>query len=171
MNLEAKITSREIGDLLYASGLSVGTAESCTGGRIAEGIIAIPGASNYFKGGIIAYSDEVKENILHVNTETLKEHTAFSEEVAKEMVSGAIDALKVSYAIASTGVAGPSGALPGIPVGTIWIACGTKDDIVIEKLSLDYGRDINLAIATGKALHLFLTYLKERNITVEVAEE
>ena len=54
MNLEDKITSREIGDLLYASGLSVGTAESCTGGRIAEGIIAIPGASNYFKGGIIA---------------------------------------------------------------------------------------------------------------------
>ena len=64
MNLEDKITSREIGDLLYASGLSVGTAESCTGGRIAEGIIAIPGASNYFKGGIISYSDEVKENIL-----------------------------------------------------------------------------------------------------------
>lgn len=171
MSLENKIISREIGDLLYASGLSVGTAESCTGGRIAEGIIAIPGASNYFKGGVISYSNEVKESILHVSHDTISEHTAFSEEVACEMVKGAIDVLGVDFAIASTGVAGPNGPLDGIPVGTIWIACGTKDDIITEKLTSDYGRDINLAIATSKALRLFLTYLKDKNMgALEVGE-
>ena len=147
MSLENKIISREIGDILYASGLTVGTAESCTGGRVGEGIIAIPGASNYFKGGIICYADEIKENILKVNPSTIEEHTVFSEEVAREMVVGAINALNVNYAIAVTGVAGPGGALPGIPVGTIWIACGTADDIVTMRLTEDFGRDINLAIA------------------------
>ena len=163
MSLENKIISREIGDMLYASGLTVGTAESCTGGRVGEGIIAIPGASNYFKGGIICYADEIKENILKVNPSTIAEHTVFSEEVAREMVVGAINALNVNYAIAVTGVAGPGGALPGIPVGTIWIACGTADDIVTMRLTEDFGRDINLAIATSKALKLFLDFLKERD--------
>lgn len=163
MSLENKIISREIGDILYASGLTVGTAESCTGGRVGEGIIAIPGASNYFKGGIICYADEIKENILKVNPSTIEEHSVFSEEVAREMVVGAINALNVNYAIAVTGVAGPGGALPGIPVGTIWIACGTADDIVTMRLTEDFGRDINLAIATSKALKLFLDFLKERD--------
>jgi len=163
MSLENKIISREIGDILYASGLTVGTAESCTGGRVGEGIIAIPGASNYFKGGIICYADEIKENILKVNPSTIEEHTVFSEEVAREMAVGAINALNVNYAIAVTGVAGPGGALPGIPVGTIWIACGTADDIVTMRLTEDFGRDINLAIATSKALKLFLDFLKERD--------
>lgn len=162
MSLENKIISREIGDILYASGLTVGTAESCTGGRIAEGIIAIPGASNYFKGGIICYADEVKTGLLGVNETTIEEHTVFSEEVAKEMVTGAINTLNVTYAIAVTGVAGPGGAVPGVPVGTIWIACGTQDDVVTMRLTEDFGRDINLAIATSKALKMFLEYLKER---------
>lgn len=162
MSLENKIISREIGDILYASGLTVGTAESCTGGRIAEGIIAIPGASNYFKGGVICYADDVKTNMLGVNADTIEEYTVFSEPVAKEMVAGAIRALGVTYAIAVTGVAGPGGALPGIPVGTIWVACGTADDIVTMQLTEDFGRDINLAIATSKALKMFLDYLKER---------
>ena len=162
MSLENKIISREIGDILYASGLTVGTAESCTGGRIAEGIIAIPGASNYFKGGVICYADDVKTNMLGVNADTIEEYTVFSEPVAKEMVAGAIRALGVTYAIAVTGVAGPGGALPGIPVGTIWVACGTADDIVTMQLTEDFGRDINLAIATSKALKMYLDYLKER---------
>ena len=66
MEFESKIISRQIGDQLYASGLTVGTAESCTGGRIAESLIAIPGASNYFKGGIVSYTNEVKENLSEV---------------------------------------------------------------------------------------------------------
>ena len=83
MEFESKILSRQIGDLLYASGFSLGTAESCTGGRISETIIAIPGASNYFKGGIVSYSEETKMNLLGVKAETLQEHTAVSEQVAR----------------------------------------------------------------------------------------
>ena len=100
--------------------------------------------------------------MLGVNADTIEEYTVFSEPVAKEMVAGAIRALGVTYAIAVTGVAGPGGALPGIPVGTIWVACGTADDIVTMQLTEDFGRDINLAIATSKALKMFLDYLKER---------
>ena len=72
MSLENKILSKEIQQLLYDNGKTLGTAESCTGGRIAESIIAVPGASNYFKGGIISYTDEIKENLLHVDHQTLE---------------------------------------------------------------------------------------------------
>ena len=161
MEFESKIISRQIGDQLYASGLTVGTAESCTGGRIAESLIAIPGASNYFKGGIVSYTNEVKENLLGVSHEVLEEQTAVCEEVAREMVQGAIKALDVGYAISATGSAGPGGGTKDIPVGTIWIGYGSKDDIRTFKLTEDFGRDINLAIATNKAMRLFLDFLTE----------
>ncbi|MGN0068739.1 MAG: CinA family protein [Prevotella sp.] len=163
MQFEKKILSREIQQYLYESGLTVSTAESCTGGRIAEAIIAVPGASAYFKGGVISYTNEVKENILHVSHELLEEKTAVCEEVAMEMVKGAIDALNTDYAIAATGIAGPAGGTAQIPVGTIWLACGSKDEIVTFKLEEDFGRDINLAIATSKALQLFLDFLQKHN--------
>lgn len=161
MEFEKKVLSREIQQYLYESGLTVGSAESCTGGRIAESIIAVPGASAYFKGGIISYTNEIKERLLGVSHQLLEEQTAVCEDVAKAMVKGAINALGVDFAIASTGVAGPGGAMPGIPVGTIWLACGNADNIVTMKLSEDYGRDINLAIATSKALQMFIGFLKE----------
>ena len=122
----------------------------------------MPGASNYFKGGIISYTNEIKENLLGVSPELIEEKTAVSEEVAKEMVRGAIKALNVDYAIAATGFAGPGGGTSEIPVGTIWLACGNNDDIVTLKLSEDFGRDINLAKATTQALQLFLQYLLDR---------
>lgn len=161
MEFESKIISRQIGDQLYSSGLTVGTAESCTGGRIAESIIAIPGASNYFKGGIISYTNEIKERLLGVDHEVLETQTAVCEEVAREMVQGAIKALGVDYAISATGLAGPGGGTKEIPVGTIWLGYGSKDDIRTFKLTEDFGRDINLAIATNKAMRLFLDYLNE----------
>ena len=161
MEFESKIISRQIGDQLYASGLTVGTAESCTGGRIAESIIAIPGASNYFKGGIISYTNEIKERLLGVDHEVLETQTAVCEEVAREMVQGAIKALGVDYAISATGIAGPGGGTKEIPVGTIWLGYGSKDDIRTFKLIEDFGRDINLAIATNKAMRLFLDFLNE----------
>lgn len=161
MEFEKKVLSREIQQHLYGSGLTVGTAESCTGGRIAESIIAVPGASDYFKGGIIAYTNDVKENILKVSHEVIEAQSAVCEDVAKAMVQGAINALGTNYAIVSTGTAGPGGGTPEVPVGTIWLACGDKENIVTMKLTEDFGRDINLAIATSKALQLFLTYLEE----------
>jgi len=159
MEFEKKVLSREIQQYLYDSGLTVGTAESCTGGRIAESIMAVPGASSYFKGGIISYTDGVKEKLLDVDSELIKEKTAVCEEVAKAMVKGAIKALDVDFAIAATGIAGPGGGTPQTPVGTIWLACGNADNIVTLKLGEDFGRDINLAIATSKALQLFLNYI------------
>lgn len=161
MEFEKKVLSREIQQYLYESGLTLGTAESCTGGRIAEAIISVPGASAYFKGGIISYTNDVKENVLGVDSRLLEEKTAVCEEVAIAMVKGALNTLNVDFAISTTGVAGPGGGTHDIPVGTIWIACGNKDNIVTMKLEEDYGRDINLAIATSKALQLFLNYMED----------
>lgn len=161
VEFESKILSRQLGDILYDSGYTVGTAESCTGGRIGEAIIAIPGASNYFKGGIISYTNEVKENVLGVSHETLEEQTAVCEDVARQMVEGAIRTLGVDFAVAATGVAGPGGGTPAIPVGTIWLACGSKDEIRTLKLDEDFGRDINLAIATNRALRLLLNFAQD----------
>lgn len=161
MEFESKILSQGIQGILYNSDKTLGTAESCTGGRIAEAIISVPGSSNYFKGGIISYTNEVKENLLEVSHEVLEEQTAVCEEVAKEMVLGAIKALNVDFAISATGVAGPTGGTPEIPVGTIWIGYGSKDDVRTVKLSEDFGRDINLAIATNTALKSMLEFLQE----------
>ena len=161
MEFEKKILSREIQQYLYESGLTVGSAESCTGGRIAESIIAVPGASTYFKGGVIPYTNEIKEHLLGVDHQLLEEQTAVCEDVAKAMVKGAIKTLGVDFAIASTGTAGPGGGTPSIPVGTIWLACGNAENIITMKLTEDYGRDINLAIATSKALQMFIDFLKD----------
>jgi len=162
MELETKVLSKEIQQMLYDNGKTLGTAESCTGGRIAEAIIATPGASNYFKGGVISYTNEIKIKLLHVDPKVLEEQTAVCSDVARQMVTGACDALNCDYAISATGIAGPGGGTTEIPVGTIWIGYGDKSDVRTFKLSEDFGRDINLAIATNKALRLFLDYLKEK---------
>ena len=167
MDFESKIISRQIGDILYASGLTIGTAESCTGGRISEAIIAIPGSSDYYKGGIVAYTDEVKERILGVPHEILEEYTAVSEEVARQMVLGTINTIDVDFAIASTGYAGPGCGTKDNPVGTIWLAYGNKEEVRTFKLTEDFGRDINLAIATNKAIRLMLDFLKDLDIKSE----
>ena len=163
MDFEGKIISREISQLLWEMEKTVGTAESCTGGRIAEAIIAVPGASKYFKGGIICYVNEVKENLLGVSHELLEEKTAVCEEVATEMVKGACRTLHTDYAVAATGIAGPAGGTKEIPVGTIWLACGTPNKVVTCKVKEDHGRDINLAIATNKAMQMLCDFLKAEN--------
>ena len=161
MDFESKIISREISEILWETEKTVGTAESCTGGRIAEAIISVPGASKYFKGGIISYVNEIKERLLDVDPQVLLEKTAVCEEVAVAMVKGACRTLQTDYAISATGVAGPTGGTKEIPVGTIWLACGSAERVVTLKVEEDHGRDINLAIATNKAMELFLSFLKE----------
>ena len=163
MDFESKITSREVSEILWETERTVSTAESCTGGRIAEAIIAVPGASKYFKGGIISYIDEVKMSLLGVDGKLLEEKTAVCEEVAIAMVKGACTTLNTDYAIAATGFAGPTGGTKEIPVGTIWLACGNKERVVTMKLEEDYGRDINLAIATNRAMEMFLGFLKDED--------
>ena len=160
MELENKVLSKEILYTLYETGETIGTAESCTSGRIAEVLTSVPGASAYYKGGTICYSDEAKTNVLGIDADLIAEKNAVSEEVAMEMVKGACRIFKSNYAIASTGFAGP-GADAGIPVGTIWLACGTPDDIRTMKLEGDEGREENLKNATHKALQFFVQFLKE----------
>ena len=162
MELETKVLSRELQQRMYDNGLTIGTAESCTGGRVAEAIIATPSASKYFKSGVIYYSNEVKENLLGISAQVLAEQSAVSEEVAVQMVKGACETLKTDYTVAVTGYAGPvAGENDGVPVGTIWVACGTKDNTLTLKLNEDFGRDINLAIATNRALRLMLDFLEQ----------
>ena len=161
MELKNKVLSREIQTRLYESGKTLGTAESCTGGRIAEAIISTPGASEYFKGGIISYTNEIKEKLLNVSHQLLEEKTAVCEEVAIAMVKGACQTLNVDYAIAATGFAGPGGGTKEIPVGTIWLAYGSLENIKTQKLDQDDGRDVNLTTATFCALQGFLNLINE----------
>ena len=157
MDFEGKIISREISQLLWEREKTVATAESCTGGRIAEAIIAVPGASKYFKGGIICYVNEVKENLLGVSHDLIEEKTAVCEEVAIEMVKGACKALN-------------GGGTKEIPVGTIWLACGTPDNVMTFKIEEDNGRDMNLTFATNKAVQMFCNFLKAEDATSEGEE-
>ena len=163
MELETKVLGRQIQEALYRNNETLCTAESCTGGKISQAIIAVPGASQYFKGSIVAYSNEVKENLLHVSHQVLEEQSAVCEEVARQMVVGACQAMQCDYAISTTGIAGPTGGTVEIPVGTIWIGDGSTDDVRTLKLSDDFGRDLNLEIATSKAMQLFIEYYKEKH--------
>ena len=167
MEFESKIISREISQLLWEREQTLATAESCTGGRIAEAIISVPGASKYFKGGIISYTNEIKERLLGVSHELLEEKTAVCEEVAIAMVKGACRALSTDFAIAATGFAGPTGGTKEIPIGTIWVACGSADRVKTFKVEEDHGRDINLAIATKKAMQIFLDFLRSEPEPIE----
>lgn len=171
MEFENKILSREIQENLYSTGKTLSTAESCTGGRIAESIIAVPGASDYFKGGIICYTNEVKERLLHVDPKLIEEKTAVCEEVAVSMVKGATQALNTDFAVAATGIAGPGGGTKEIPVGTIWLACGSKEKVITCKLEEDNGRDKNLAYASFRALILLKEFLEENNPKEEKDED
>lgn len=150
----------EIGKMLEAKKLSLSTAESCTGGGIAALITSVPGSSEYFKGGIVAYSNEVKMSLLDVAVETLKKHGAVSRETVTEMAKGAMKRLKTDCAIATSGIAGPGGGTPEKPVGTIWIAVAYKNEIVTLMQTGDSGRTENTKKAIQNALLMLYNSLK-----------
>ena len=140
MEFETKIISRQIGDMLYASGLSLGTAESCTGGLISEAIIATPGASNYFKGSVVSYTNDVKADVLGVPRETLDTYGAVSEPVARAMAEGCRRLCGSDIAVSVTGLAGPDGDDRGNEVGTVYIALADSEGTICKKLSCGMGR-------------------------------
>ena len=155
-----KALAAELGKLLLEKGLTLSTAESCTGGGIASVITSISGSSEYFKGGIVAYANEVKTALLGVSETTLEKHGAVSEETVLEMAKGAMKSMKTSCAIATSGIAGPGGGTPTKPVGTIWIAVACYDKIVTKKLQGDNGREKNTKNSIEKALSLLIEHLK-----------
>ena len=129
-----------IGQLLNKNNLTLATAESCTGGYLAHMITSVPGSSRYFKGSVIAYSNEVKTAQLGVSTEDLKQQGAVSEEVAKAMAEGIRKALNTDIAIATTGIAGPDGGTIEKPVGTVWIAYSDKHKTLAKKFNFSRDR-------------------------------
>ena len=154
MSLHHKFLSKELNDKFWKEELTLATAESCTGGNIAAEITAIPGSSHFYKGGIVAYNNEVKINLLGVSPQTLEEKGAVSEETVIEMVKGAMKSMNSDCAVATSGIAGPTGGTPVNPVGTVWIAAGMKDRIITLKVSGDEGRKRNIEKATLNALQL-----------------
>lgn len=143
-----------IGNLLKQKKLTFAAAESCTGGYISHQITAISGSSAYFKGGIIAYSNEVKENLLHVKSETLLNFGAVSREVAEQMVLGVKELLQVDAAVAVTGIAGPEGGTLEKPVGTVWIAAAFRDQLISRLYRYGNDREQNIIRTTNDALFL-----------------
>ena len=154
MSLYLKFLSKELSDKFWKEELTLATAESCTAGNIAAIITAIPGSSHFYKGGIVAYNNEVKINLLGVSPQTLEEKGAVSEETVIEMVKGAMKSMNSDCAVATSGIAGPTGGTPVNPVGTVWIAAGMKDRIITLKVSGDEGRKRNIEKATLNALQL-----------------
>jgi nicotinamide-nucleotide amidase len=148
-----------IGKILKAKNKTMGTAESCTGGYIAHLITSIPGSSVYYNGSIISYSYEAKENLLDVKHETLTNFGAVSEETVTEMVKGALKKLDVDYALAVSGIMGPDGGMEEKPVGTVWLAAGSKDKVETLKLNLRFDRMRNIEITASNALNFLRKFI------------
>ena len=125
--------SMAIGKLLKQQGVMVATAESCTGGLIGNLITETPGSSVYYKGGIIAYSNELKERLLGVRHETLEQYGAVSEETAIEMARGCLAATGADYAIATTGISGPTGATEAKPLGLVYVAIASSNEVACNR--------------------------------------
>ncbi len=159
---------KALGKLLIEKGLMLSTAESCTGGYVAHLITSVPGSSNYYMGSVLSYSNEIKMAQLGVKEETLKEHGAVSEQTVKEMVAGAVKLLKTDLAIATSGIAGPSGGTPEKPVGTIWIAVGNAEKVKTFKLNLGKDRMRNIQYTAIRALNLVRLFAAENYVDQKV---
>ncbi len=149
---------------LTERGLTLATAESCTGGNIARLLTAQAGASTYFMGGVVAYSNDVKENILGVKHSTLETHGAVSEETVREMAEGVRTRLGTDLAIATTGIAGPDGGTAEKPVGTVWIAVADKTHT--EAKLLQFGanrRQQNIDRSTNQAYAMLIRLICQKH--------
>jgi len=131
-------------------------AESCTGGYISHIITQLPGSSDIYKGGVVAYSNIIKQTVLGVNQELLANYGAVSRQVVDAMLNGALKVFQSDYAIAVSGIAGPTGATPDKPVGTTWIGVASKSQRNVELFTFGNLRDINIQRAAYTALHQLL---------------
>jgi nicotinamide-nucleotide amidase len=154
--------AKVIGRLLSQKGKTMGTAESCTGGYIAHLVTSHPGSSDYFKGSVVSYDNEVKENVLGVTVQTLHDFGAVSEQTVTAMLKGALNVLKTDYAVAVSGIMGPGGGTEEKPVGTVWIAAGDKMEMVTLKLNLRFDRKRNIEITAQNALNLLRKFMLTR---------
>jgi nicotinamide-nucleotide amidase len=143
-----------IGRILKERNQTMCTAESCTGGEIAHLITGISGSSNWYKGSVVAYSNEIKTNLLGVNPDLIRDHGAVSEEVVRAMATGARKQLAADFSVATSGIAGPDGGSIEKPVGTIWISVSSPSEIVAEKHVFGSDRTTNIRRFSLAALNL-----------------
>ncbi|MBM3412000.1 MAG: competence/damage-inducible protein A [Bacteroidetes bacterium] len=148
-----------IARLLQEKQSTLSTAESCTGGRIASMLTAVPGSSNYFKGGVVAYANEAKEGLLGVKPSTLSTHGAVSEETVREMAKGILNQLTTTYSVAVSGIMGPTGGSSDKPVGTVWIAIANNKIIKTHRLQLGFDRMRNTQQAAIVALDMLRRFI------------
>jgi nicotinamide-nucleotide amidase len=150
-------------NIMDEKGLTLSTAESCTGGYIAQLITQHAGCSSVFAGGAVAYSYELKESVLGVKADTLAKYGAVSEQTVKEMASGAITNFNTDYSVAVSGIAGPDGGTVDKPVGTVWIAVANKNGVTAKLFSFGSKRAQNIERSAIAALTMILNLLKEDN--------
>jgi nicotinamide-nucleotide amidase len=139
--------------------LTIGAAESATGGRIADRITNVPGSSDYFKGSVVAYSNEVKIALLGVKQATIENYGAVSEQTALEMAQGGRELLDVDLCVSDTGIAGPSGDTPGKPVGLFYLGLAAEDESLSQKHTFPGNREKNKRDASEAVLNMLKQYL------------
>ena len=150
-----------IGKLLKNSGKTLALAESCSGGYISHLITTVPGSSNYLRGTVVPYHNDLKQQVIGVSSATLAQHGAVSEETVLEMATGVKKLLGSDYGLASSGIAGPDGGSPDKPVGTVWIACAGPDFVEAKLLQLTQDRLINIQLTGVAVLNLLrICFLK-----------
>ena len=142
------------GEALRRNGLTVAVAESCTGGLLGAALTSVPGSSDYMRGGVIAYADSLKADLLGVSRHLLAAHGAVSEPVARAMAAAVRARCQAALGVAVTGVAGPGGGGPGKPVGLIFVAVAGPGGVAVERLEGDRGREENRARAVEVALRM-----------------
>jgi PncC family amidohydrolase len=158
-NFMAQRIEEKAGFLLRDRGLKLAVAESCTGGLLGARITSVGGSSDWFLGGIISYSNEVKIQELGVPREMLTEHGAVSEPVARRMATGARRRIGADLAVAITGVAGPTGGTPPKPVGLVFIALADRRNCVVGRFNFSGGRAAVRKSATDAAIRMLLSHL------------
>jgi nicotinamide-nucleotide amidase len=159
MDNELYELAEQLGRKLKASRLTIATAESCTGGWLAEAITEVPGSSAWFDRGFVTYSNNAKVQMLGVNQETLTQHGAVSAETAKQMAAGALANSEADWAVAVTGIAGPDGGNKDKPVGTVYIAWQNKDGFLkVERLQLLGNRQQIRKLTVKNALDGILSF-------------
>ena len=149
-----------LGQLLLSRKKTMATAESCSGGYIAHLITAIPGSSEYFKGTVVAYAYDVKEDVLGVQHSTLETKGAVSEETVTEMLNGLLQKTTADYGIATSGVMGPGGGTTDKPVGTVWVAVGSRQKIIAKRLHFRFDRLKNIELTATNALLMLFQFIE-----------
>ena len=143
-----------VGRLLAQQGKTISTAESCTGGKIAQMLTSVAGASNYFRGSVVSYATDTKISVLGVDAQTIEKFSVVSAEVAKEMAIGIQKLMKTDYAIATTGNAGPSKEKGKSEIGTVFIALATPKNIFVEEFNFGQPREKVIDRTANKAMEL-----------------